>query len=486
MDDYKRYLNKKLENPEFKKEWDALETEAQIMHEMVKARLEAGMTQKQLSEKTGINQSNLSRIENGDGNPSVATLERIASALGKKVSGYLLRGAECLTNGIFSGKGQVLIQALMIAQSANEASKAEKGEKFSTFMLCGMLLLIIIVTLIYFLIIYYKPEYIVKYSGYAVKENVIEKNLKAENIEEVEKYVEMVKVEEDNQIFRKLNTYYVGGENQKEQITIQYPIYVNGKASIYNILGDMKLITVNYEEVEGYPEFVITEGVMYNGDDLTRADSNEYLFLKNEEDIYINTKEITIKTSNEEYKIPEYSTIYFEEGRINYYETQEGIMEFKSIGNMDKTSNILLNGTTMTYEEFLIKMGIVQEEKENVRPNKTEETSETKPTESTETPATEPTEEPVTEPPVEENGEQNQEENQYIKPSITMTEIEANVYTLTGKIEIQDPVGAIYKLPIIEIRKNGRIYKRVQIKASGTIEITGLSPDTEFEITGIM
>ena len=32
-----------------------------------------------------------------------------------------------------------------------------------------------------FLIIYYKPEYIVKYSGYAVKENVIEKNLKAAN-----------------------------------------------------------------------------------------------------------------------------------------------------------------------------------------------------------------------------------------------------------------------------------------------------------------
>ena len=54
-------------------------------------------------------------------------------------------------------------------------------KKFSTFILCGMLLLIIIVTLIYFLIIYYKPEYIVKYSGYAVKENVIEKNLKAAN-----------------------------------------------------------------------------------------------------------------------------------------------------------------------------------------------------------------------------------------------------------------------------------------------------------------
>lgn len=55
-------------------------------------------------------------------------------SIGQKVSGYLMRGMECLTNGMFSGKGQVLIQALMIAQAASEASKAEKGEKFSTFM----------------------------------------------------------------------------------------------------------------------------------------------------------------------------------------------------------------------------------------------------------------------------------------------------------------------------------------------------------------
>lgn len=56
------------------------------------------------------------------------------TSIGKKTAGYLMRSIECLTNGMFSGKGQVLIQALMIAQSVNEASKAEKGEKFSTFM----------------------------------------------------------------------------------------------------------------------------------------------------------------------------------------------------------------------------------------------------------------------------------------------------------------------------------------------------------------
>ena len=78
------------------------------------------------------NKSTLQEILNKD--ILISNYKTAGATLGKKVSGYLLRGAECLTNGIFSGKGQVLIQALMVAQSANEASKAEKGEKFSTFM----------------------------------------------------------------------------------------------------------------------------------------------------------------------------------------------------------------------------------------------------------------------------------------------------------------------------------------------------------------
>ncbi len=56
------------------------------------------------------------------------------NTLGAKTSGYLLRGAECLTNGIFAGVGSILMQAIFIGQSVSEASKAEKGEKFSTFM----------------------------------------------------------------------------------------------------------------------------------------------------------------------------------------------------------------------------------------------------------------------------------------------------------------------------------------------------------------
>ncbi len=86
MDDFRKFLNKQLEDPDFRKEWDEMEPEYQIMKAMIAARMETGITQQQLSEKTGINQSNLSMIENGNGNPSVSSLNRIASALGKKLS----------------------------------------------------------------------------------------------------------------------------------------------------------------------------------------------------------------------------------------------------------------------------------------------------------------------------------------------------------------------------------------------------------------
>ena len=43
------------------------------------------MTQKELAERTGIRQSNISRIESGVTSPTVTTLARLAAGLGKKL-----------------------------------------------------------------------------------------------------------------------------------------------------------------------------------------------------------------------------------------------------------------------------------------------------------------------------------------------------------------------------------------------------------------
>ena len=81
MSDFRNFLDKQLEDPEFKKEWDALEPEFAIIQAMIDVRKNAGLTQKQLSERTGIAQGDISRIENGNANPSLNTLKRLASAM---------------------------------------------------------------------------------------------------------------------------------------------------------------------------------------------------------------------------------------------------------------------------------------------------------------------------------------------------------------------------------------------------------------------
>jgi transcriptional regulator with XRE-family HTH domain len=52
--------------------------------QMIKAaRVKAGLTQKQLSEKTGIAQPNIVALEAGRYNLTISTLEKIAKALNK-------------------------------------------------------------------------------------------------------------------------------------------------------------------------------------------------------------------------------------------------------------------------------------------------------------------------------------------------------------------------------------------------------------------
>ena len=81
MSDFRNYLNKQLENPDFKKEWDYLEPEHNTMQAMIDARKRCNMTQKELAERTGIDQSDISKIETGNANPALSTLKRLADGM---------------------------------------------------------------------------------------------------------------------------------------------------------------------------------------------------------------------------------------------------------------------------------------------------------------------------------------------------------------------------------------------------------------------
>ena len=78
-------LEKRLKDPAFRAEYEALEPEFTIIQAMIDARKNSGLTQKQLSERTGIAQADISKLENGNANPSLRTLQRLAAGMGMKV-----------------------------------------------------------------------------------------------------------------------------------------------------------------------------------------------------------------------------------------------------------------------------------------------------------------------------------------------------------------------------------------------------------------
>lgn len=82
MSDIQKYLNQQLKNDDFKKEWNNIQPELQIIDTLIEARKTKKITQKQLSEITGIAQGDISKLENGSGNPSIKTLQRLANGLG--------------------------------------------------------------------------------------------------------------------------------------------------------------------------------------------------------------------------------------------------------------------------------------------------------------------------------------------------------------------------------------------------------------------
>lgn len=82
MSSFRKHLNSMLEQPEFHEEYEKLQPEFEIMTALIEARINRNMTQKELAERSGIRQSNISRIEKGVSSPNISTLQKLAEGLG--------------------------------------------------------------------------------------------------------------------------------------------------------------------------------------------------------------------------------------------------------------------------------------------------------------------------------------------------------------------------------------------------------------------
>ena len=388
--------------------------------------------------------------------------------------------------------------------------------------------MLIILVVIYYIFLRYSPEQIITYSGYAIEGKEMVENLKSSDKSKLAPYLGLIAVQENDLIYKKLNSYYIG-EDDKKEIDINYPIYINEGNALLNLGKNTKLITVNYEKVEGYPDFMMADGVMYNGADITRADGNKYLFLKSEDEIYTNVEPITITTANGEYTIKEFSNIYFAEDHIAYYEMEgmqkseeqtdnnaeikqeensksdnlkDSYLQYKEINPIDPDSKAKINGETITYKTLLERLDILQTEESNANNNKEENTLNE--TEEDDVKNTTNEENTIAEETTEQNnGNTNQnmtntennnnndnnedewQEGMWEKPEVSCTDFETGVYSATTNLSVRDRANVISRGITFEIYLDGRLNRRVFATKVGNVEITNLQPSSEYEIKGI-
>lgn len=75
------FLDEQLKDPKFNEEYTKIQPEMDVIRALVDARISRNLTQKQLAEKTGIHQADISKLENGTRNPSLNLLKRLADGM---------------------------------------------------------------------------------------------------------------------------------------------------------------------------------------------------------------------------------------------------------------------------------------------------------------------------------------------------------------------------------------------------------------------
>lgn len=82
MKTFEEYKKQQMQDPEFVKEYETIQPEMDVIRAIVNARTSQNLTQNELAKRTGINQADISKLENGTRNPSINLLKRLAEGMG--------------------------------------------------------------------------------------------------------------------------------------------------------------------------------------------------------------------------------------------------------------------------------------------------------------------------------------------------------------------------------------------------------------------
>ncbi len=371
----------------------------------------------------------------------------------------------------------------------NKSRKNNKRKlrRSPVFLIALFNFLIIILIAIYFIYLRFVPYKTITYDGYAVSGKDLVNNLLNPSFD-VDQSIEALEVKDQDEIYKNYKSYYVGAAKERN-INLDYPIYVNDKLALYNLSKDMKLITSDLKTVDGYEGFTITSGALYDEHTMERADYNDYILMKNSDNMYINTKEMKIETSSKKYTIKMNSVINFTKGFITYYTLEDGKFVYGKILDIDEASIIKINdfNCKYTYKELMIALGIMKEEIKTPEENTVEENKvEENETEENKINEQKPN---INKKPDNSKKPDDRDNNggntiKWQKPKVSCTKFIANIYSASTEVTIDDPSGAISKAVTFNFYKDDELSFRASTNISETLKVIKLLPNTKYTVIG--
>ncbi len=364
----------------------------------------------------------------------------------------------------------------------NNKTKPKKIE--NTFMTKNFLLVVISIVLVVlatflFLALTYKEVFIIDVDGYMLSNETIESLMDTDDETSGQK-ISVVKLKSNDSIYKNAFDHYVNDDKDKT-VNVSYPLFVDNGFAIINYNGNVNLLNDKFERVVGYENLVLSYGHIYDGNDYTQVDQENYLFLSYQDGIFINLYDIKIETVTNTYTIPTNSFLFFFENKLNYFERGEEGFVRRSIIDLDKNSKFtfyyegLKEKHEYLYEQVFTGIGntYVEFEMPDFSDIDSGEQNTGLDTEG-----------------IDGNGTAQPEEGTgtgeagWQKPTVSTTNLKANVYSIEGTLYINDPSGAIVSAPTFTIYKDNKIYSRRTFYSGGNFVLSGLSSVTEYFVIG--
>lgn len=324
--------------------------------------------------------------------------------------------------------------------------------------------------LIVFLLIYFNNYSSIRtfdVSGYVFNNDNITDNL-TNGKTKSNKKLSYSSVNTNDVLYSSRGNYYIGEKNKK-QINSGYPV-VSKDGSEVVIINDVgNLVDSKWNKITTVKNTIVSNKFLYNETDYERADGSVYLFIELDNGIYINLGSINININGKDNKLPTNSFVYFSTNYLRYYYLSDDKYIYKELGGLDQTSIVTINNKKISYDKLLNRLGLIDKEDNDSTDidNKEKEKLETKvPLEEEDTP----------------NIVKEGDTVVYVKPTVRLKNLKGNIYSAKMELEINDPAVRISKMPTLEFYIGNNLYVRKTFGVNGTIEVTGLRPQTEYHV----